>query len=108
MAVKNKIGNCTCPLCRGVAEVGLSEKSQLVYLVCNCCNIQLFARSGRSDDMVRQLLLPPKADPAPVADVKPSAPATPKPVQTEPEAPAVQPAPVKTRSPFAMFGADDD
>lgn len=106
MAVNNKIGDCTCPLCRGDAEVGLS-KSQLVYLVCNGCNIQLFARSGRSDDMVRQLLKP-KADPAPVADVKPAEPATPPTVRAEPQATAVQPAPARTRSPFAMFGADHE
>lgn len=102
-----KIGPARCPLCGGTASVSLS-KSQLTVMTMNCCQAQLFTRSDRSDSLVRGLLLPPKADPAPVADVKPAAPETPPTVRAEQKATDVQPAPAKTRSPFAMFGADHD
>lgn len=47
-----KIGDGTCPLCQGVARVSLS-KSGLTVMTCNGCNMQLFTRSGRSDELVR-------------------------------------------------------
>lgn len=102
-----KIGPARCPLCGGTATVSLS-KSQLTVMTMNCCQAQLFTRSDRSDSLVRGLLLPPKAEPAPVTEVKPAAPTATEPVRAEPAAKDVQPAPVKTRSPFAMFGADHD
>lgn len=104
-----KIGPATCPLCGGTASVSLSKKL-LPVLTCNGCNIQMFARSDRSDDLVRKLLKPkaeaPAAAPsapaaAPVAEAKPAAPApAAKPV---PEAPP--PAPV-TEKPgiFGLIG----
>jgi hypothetical protein len=92
------IGPATCPLCRGRARVSLSSKG-LPVLTCNGCNIQLFARSDRSDDLVRALLLPadaPALTPAPVAEpeAKPVAASKPVPAPTpspQPVAPVLAP-----------------
>jgi hypothetical protein len=88
------IGPATCPLCRGRSRVSLSSKG-LPVLTCNGCNIQLFARSDRSDDLVRALLLPadtpapaPAPEPKPVETRKPVSAPTPSP---KPVAPAVAP-----------------
>lgn len=104
MATAEKVGPATCPLCRKTARVSLM-KTQLVCLTCNSCNMQLFARSDRSDELVRALIIaePPKADEA----APPAAPAVQEAQPTaqpgEPE-PPVQEKPAKQRSPFAMFG----
>ena len=48
-----KIGLARCPLCKSPsASVSLSKKL-LVCLTCNACNLQVFARSGRSDELIR-------------------------------------------------------
>jgi len=91
-----KIGDARCPLCGGTARVSLS-KSGYAVMTMNCCQAQLFTRSPRSDELVRDLIRPTAA-PAPIA-----APAPP----TPPVAPAVAPpapaaAPV-ARKPFGMF-----
>lgn len=100
-----KIGKERCPLCRGTADVSLA-KSGLVVLTMNCCNAQLFTRSGRSDELVRDLLLPNDPAPASGSQGEPLAPAAPAPVVDEvdpvPAAPA--PAPVTKRSPFGLIG----
>lgn len=98
-----KIGPATCPLCGGTASVGLSRK-QLPVLTCNGCNIQLFTRSDRSDQLVRQLL---KAKPAPASSSpsEPPAPAAaPIVVAADPVPAAPVPAPVTKRSPFGLLG----
>lgn len=61
-----KIGDARCPLCKASsARVSLS-KSGLAVLVCNGCNMQLFTRSGRSDELVRGLIVAaPAPGPAP-------------------------------------------
>ncbi|KQW76594.1 hypothetical protein [Methylibium sp. Root1272] len=79
------IGRCTCPLCRSDRARLSLAKSGLPVLTCNGCNIQLFARSDRSDELVRALIVheapPPPADdppapPAPIATAPQPAPAT--------------------------------
>lgn len=70
-----KLGQGTCPVCRsGKARYTLSAKG-LCVITCNGCNFQGFARSERSDELLRDLI--PKtaalpADPAPGADPVPA------------------------------------
>lgn len=83
-----KIGRCTCPLCRSdKARLTLSKK-QLPVLTCDGCNIQLFTRSDRSDALVRALLI---AEPEPAQD--------PAPAPAEPPKPAPAPAPAADPQP---------
>lgn len=71
---ENEIGAARCPLCAsGKASLRLSARG-LVYLTCNACNCQIFARSERSDERLRDLRLASPADlppieppPAPIA-----------------------------------------
>lgn len=86
------LGKARCPLCGSTARVSLS-KSGYAVMTCNGCNLQLFTRSPRSDELVRDLIRPeaeapaaaPAPTPAPAAQAKPAA--LPKP------APAAAPAP---------------
>jgi len=87
------IGPCRCPLCGGKARLTLA-KSQLAVITCNGCNFQGFARSDRSDELLRGMRL--AVDAAPVATVATSPAGTseaaaPAPVRTDP-----LPAPVRT------------
>jgi len=74
-----KLGDGTCPLCRGLCRVSLSQKG-LAVMTCNGCNMQLFTRSARSDEMARSLIRAearqdaPKAEPAPIPSTPPVAP----------------------------------
>jgi hypothetical protein len=62
----NTIGVGSCPVCNnGKAKFGLTKK-QLVCVTCNACNIQLFARSDRSDELLRARIKPAET-PAPAA-----------------------------------------
>ena len=67
----NVLGRCRCPVCASErASLRLSEK-QLTYVVCNACNLQAFARSDRSADKLRALLLDDKPEPVATAPVPP-------------------------------------
>lgn len=47
------LGKGECPCCGSpLADVKLPAKG-LAYLVCNTCNVQVFARSARSDELLR-------------------------------------------------------
>lgn len=81
------IGRCRCPVCGGDKARLTLAKSRLSVLTCNGCNFQGFARSDRSDEKLRALLiaepkapeaLPPEPEPAPA----PAAPPVPAPKQT--------------------------
>ena len=93
----NVIGRCRCPVCKGTrASLRLSAK-QLTYIVCNGCNVQVFARSDVSDGYLRSLLLanepeaePPETAPAPTPAPTPAA---------KPAAPVPAPAPTPTPEP---------
>lgn len=74
------IGPARCPLCGGKARLGLA-KTLLPVLTCNGCNIQLFARSDRSDTLLRGNLLAPETA-----------------ATTEPEKPPARPAPASAPS----------
>ncbi|WP_455342453.1 hypothetical protein [Variovorax durovernensis] len=88
-----KIGDGKCPLCAGAMRVSLS-KNQLAVMTCNSCNCQLFARSGRSDELLRACITraanAPEPAPAPTPSPTPVAPAV------APSAPAPAPAVRKT------------
>jgi hypothetical protein len=63
---ENEIGRCRCPVCESdKASLRVSAK-QLAYVTCNTCNTQIFARSDRSDSMLRGRLV--KAEAAPVVE----------------------------------------
>jgi len=78
---ENEIGRCRCPVCASDrARLRVSAK-QLAYVTCDTCNAQIFARSDRSDEKLRSML---------VAEAAPAAPEA---------APAAAPAPVAAAVP---------
>ena len=92
---ENALGAARCPCCDSRrAALRLSAKG-LAYLVCNTCNVQIFARSERSDDLLRDLLIPAAPSAPEVVMGSPSAP--PKEVMGSPASP--KPAPVPTPAP---------
>ncbi len=86
---ENALGAARCPLCAsGKASLRLSAKG-LAYLVCNSCNVQVFARSERSDDGLRDLLIPAAPAPGPIPAPEPAPAPTPTPEPANaPPAPA--------------------
>lgn len=82
------IGRCRCPVCKSDKARLSVSKSQLACVTCNGCNFQGFARSDRSDELLRALIVTEKPEPAPAHE----------PVRTEP-APEPAPEPVRTSSP---------
>lgn len=96
------IGACRCPLCGGKARLSLS-RNLLPVLTCNGCQIQLFARSDRSDQLCRALLVKAPAEPAAAPAPTPAPSAAPAP--SIPPAPA--PVPVRTEKPLRVgfFGS---
>ena len=82
----NALGRGRCPLCDNRrASLSFSVKN-LACLTCNACNTQVFARSDRSDDLLRALILPPEveATPIPAAIPAPAPIPTPAPVKAQP------------------------
>jgi hypothetical protein len=69
-------GRCAIGCGSNKARYSVSAK-QLAVCTCNACNMQVFARSDRSDEILRANII--KADPAPAdppaADPAPSLPA---------------------------------
>lgn len=54
-ARENEIGRARCPICStDRARLRVSGKS-LAYICCDTCNVQVFARSDRSDEKLRAL-----------------------------------------------------
>lgn len=90
-----KIGDGTCPLCQGVARVSLS-KSGLTVMTCNGCNMQLFTRSGRSDELVRSRI---KLSDGPA----PAAAPIPLPVSVAPAVAAAAPVPAPKPARIGIF-----
>jgi hypothetical protein len=77
-----QIGRCKCPVCSSTKAKLSLAKSQLCVITCNSCNFQGFARSDRSDELLRALMVSEApADP-------PAGAPTPAPVVTAPPAPA--------------------
>lgn len=87
------IGRCKCPVCSSTrASLRLSGKS-LSYVVCNACNVQVFARSDVSDEKLRALLLERDGQETPPAAPAPAPVPTPQPKAPEPVAAPPSPAP---------------
>lgn len=86
-----RLGQGTCPVCGSPkARYTLSSKG-LPVVTCNSCNFQGFARSERSDELLRAHLLPeaPAAVPAP-APVPPGGDVPPPAADLAPAPPTVQ------------------
>lgn len=89
-----EVGACACPVCGSKkARLRVSGK-QLAYIVCNACNVQIFARSDASDSMLRASVVESvKADPPAVAaPVAAPVAAAPKPAPVAAPKPAEEPA----------------
>lgn len=91
-----RLGTGRCPVCASSkARYTLSAKG-LSVITCNACNFQGFARSERSDELLRANITPePAAAPAapePVAAVVATKP------PAAPPAPAAAPKPAERRS----------
>ncbi len=83
----NALGRGRCPLCDNRrASLTFSVKN-LACLTCNACNTQVFARSDRSDELLRGLILPAEPVPAPIPAPEP--------------APAPEPTPEPANAPAA-------
>jgi hypothetical protein len=87
-----KIGRCSCPVCKSENASLTLAKSLLPVLTCNGCNFQGFARSDKSDQLLRSRLIPEGAPATPAAPVRENLPA---PVRTA-QAPNNLPAPERT------------
>lgn len=74
----NVVGPARCPVCNSAKARLTVSKQNLVVLTCNTCNCQVFARSDRSDELLRARLVTagePAASPAAAsAPAKPAAP----------------------------------
>ena len=90
------IGACKCPVCSShKASLRLSAK-QLVYVHCNTCHFQGFARGDLSDTKLRALLIETEAEAEPALEA---------PVATAAAAPiAAVPAPMPPAKPKANWG----
>lgn len=94
-AAPTEIGRCKCPVCDSkTARLRVSAK-QLAYVTCNSCNMQTFARSDRSDALLRALHIPEPLEV--VTEVAPALAAPP--AAPTPAAPARAPAPKPTPAP---------
>lgn len=92
---KPVLGKCRCPVCKTPDQVMKQSDKGRPYLMCDECDVQIFARSKRSGDAMLALLdkpatpaAPPAAQPAPKKETpreeaKPAVAA--KPVQQQPE-----------------------
>jgi hypothetical protein len=97
------IGRCKCPLCGGVARLSLA-KTQLSVLTCNGCNFQGFARSDRSDEKLRALLIPEPAAAQALAETKQALVSAGR-AAPEPEpGPTPTPAPAPAKPNWGLFG----
>lgn len=57
MSEGKRIGKARCPLCGSEgADVGVNVKGR-AYIVASCCGSQTFARSAKSDGIIRGLIV---------------------------------------------------
>lgn len=82
-----RIGVVACPACAIDADVRQAA-SGYVYVQCDDCSLQMFARSARSDKLIRSKMRTEKAAAPASTPAAPAAPAKPK-----KEAPVKRPAP---------------
>lgn len=72
MSDSNRIGLGSCPLCTSPKAHYTLSKKGLVCVTCNSCNFQGFARSERSDEILRGNIKP-STPPAEVSQLTPVA-----------------------------------
>lgn len=67
------LGRLACPWCNSTkgASARLSGKD-LAYVLHECCQMQTFARSGKSDQLIRDRIKPEDTAPAPAAGPEPT------------------------------------
>lgn len=84
-----RIGLGSCPVCASPKAHYTLSKKGLVCVTCNSCNFQGFARSERSDEILRGHIKPPESvsPVAPVAAAAAEVVNTPPTVTKKPEAP---------------------
>lgn len=97
-----RIGQGSCPVCGSPKARYTLSKKQLICVTCDACNVQVFARSDRSDQLLRQLIKPdqvsePAPPAAPGATGSPGEPPAADPPAADP-APETPPAPPRRRS----------
>lgn len=90
MGESTRIGLGSCPVCASPKAHYTLSKKGLVCVTCNSCNFQGFARSERSDELLRAHIKP-ATPPAEVSELTPVAAAVAE--ATEPDPDPVQPAP---------------
>lgn len=72
MGESSRIGAGACPVCASPKANYTLSKKGLVCVTCNSCNFQGFARSERSDELLREHIKP-ATPPAEVAQLTPVA-----------------------------------
>ena len=99
-----ELGRCRCPVCRNdKARLRVSEGKQLAYIHCNACNVQVFARSDRSDELLRGMHIAEAAAAAP--SPAPSPVVVPSVAEEKPTPTPAPPAADKQRAGWGIFGA---
>lgn len=73
MAESTRIGPGSCPVCASPKAHYTLSKKGLVCVTCNSCNFQGFARSERSDEILRAKIKTTAADPVANPDPAPVA-----------------------------------
>jgi hypothetical protein len=63
MAERIEVGRCTCPICRSKKAHLRVNVKQLAYIICNACNVQIQARSDRSDELLKGLQIVDEPEP---------------------------------------------
>lgn len=85
MGDANRIGPGRCPVCASPKARYTLSKNGLCVVTCNACNFQGFARSERSDSLLRELIAseaPPPVPPAKDPPTGPGSPPLPPPIPT--------------------------
>jgi len=79
------IGRCKCPVCSSDKARLTLARSMLSVVTCNACNFQGFARSDRSDELLRARVI---AEPEAKPEQKPEPAPIPAPAIAAPPPPA--------------------
>lgn len=72
MGEANRIGPGRCPVCASPKARYTLSKNGLCVVTCNACNFQGFARSERSDSLLRDLIATEAPPPVPPAAPPPA------------------------------------
>ena len=99
---ENEIGRARCPVCKSTKARLRVNAKQLAYIVCDACNCQIFARSERSDEHLRQTHVPDTEQTAATAPAPAPARTTPAPAAARDFTPTEPPAD-KPRNAWGAF-----